>query len=341
MNHTKQRESQIELLRLFSQFLIILSHILLFTHYPRPLYQWIWPFLHIGVPVFIMISGYFTIKASISGFVKLLGYMAVLSIPLGLLNCAITGGDFIDYIKVLLFVSNTPFWFMRTYMLLYLLSPMMNKYLESLSNAKYFALFVTLFFFSDYVGSLNSDPSIYGGKNIITFMMYYTLGYGIKRYTEYINTLKTSVLITIFIIINIFIIGLMTIFNESPFIIKCVLQLCYQYYGPILLVNATLLFILINRFTFYSHFINSIAKASLVIFMLHSSAFILYNIIIPINIFIEKNTDQISFFFFEILFSIIIMFFCIIINSWLTPIWNLLSKTGEYIENKTKNIYVW
>lgn len=74
IHKSKSRESNFELLRIVAMFCIVFYHLLL--HYVIPaegeesiFYALQLP-LHIGVPLFVFISGYFGIKPSVSGGVN-------------------------------------------------------------------------------------------------------------------------------------------------------------------------------------------------------------------------------------------------------------------------------
>ena len=91
----KERESSYELIRMLAQFFIVFYHIFYFYIYHltgNPLHHAIWLPLHIGVILFVLISGYFGIKSSVRGFVKLIGMMIVLYIPLDLVNLLFVNG---------------------------------------------------------------------------------------------------------------------------------------------------------------------------------------------------------------------------------------------------------
>lgn len=92
----KQRESQFELIRILAQLFIVLYHLFMLYVYPttgQHLHKAIWLPLHIGVPLFVMISGYFGIRPSVKGFVKLAGMVFVLYVPLELTDYLMfTGG---------------------------------------------------------------------------------------------------------------------------------------------------------------------------------------------------------------------------------------------------------
>lgn len=81
----KQRESSFELMRLVSMFLIVLYHLFLFFLHPlyeNDFYKAIQIPLHIGVLLFVLISGYFGIKATPKGLLKLIGMMFVYYLPI-------------------------------------------------------------------------------------------------------------------------------------------------------------------------------------------------------------------------------------------------------------------
>lgn len=89
------RESSYELIRVLAQFFIVFYHIFLFFIYPAThsqLHKAIWLPLHIGVILFVLISGFFGIRVSVKGLVKLAGMMFVLYIPLSLVNLCEMGG---------------------------------------------------------------------------------------------------------------------------------------------------------------------------------------------------------------------------------------------------------
>ena len=129
-NKVLMRESNFELLRLLSQFFIVLYHIFLMFIYPQSgqeLYKALQIPLHVGVVVFVLISGYFSIKATSKGFIKLIVFFFFYSLPEIIYNF-VNAGDTLHSFKSLLFFSNSHFWFVKTYVYLYLISPMLNHY---------------------------------------------------------------------------------------------------------------------------------------------------------------------------------------------------------------------
>lgn len=99
----KQRESSFELMRLVSMFLIVLYHLFLFFLHPlyeNDFYKAIQIPLHIGVLLFVLISGYFGIKATPKGLLKLIGMMFVYYLPIQFVYIYLhSGGGFKRNIK--------------------------------------------------------------------------------------------------------------------------------------------------------------------------------------------------------------------------------------------------
>ena len=81
-----------ELLRIVSMFCIILFHLLLFFVEPNsgnPIYRAHQMPLHIGVILFVLVSGYYGIKTSLRGLCKLLLPVACFYVPVEAVSCII------------------------------------------------------------------------------------------------------------------------------------------------------------------------------------------------------------------------------------------------------------
>ena len=94
MKIISQRQSSFELMRLLAQFMIVYYHILLFlsaTENSQIIKALQIP-VHIGVPLFVIISGYFGIKPSPKGLLKLLSIMFIYTVPLMLIFDKMGGG---------------------------------------------------------------------------------------------------------------------------------------------------------------------------------------------------------------------------------------------------------
>lgn len=327
----KERESSYELIRIIAQVFIVYYHILLFAIYPlnsESLYKAIWLPFHVGVPVFVMLSGYFGIKPSVKGLVKLIGMVFILQIPIAIQDFIEVGGQKL-FIKGFFCISRTEFWFIRTYVILYLLSPLLNSFLKGISLKRRLLLFLALFFISDYIGTVGTDPSLYEGYNIVTFMMFYVVGDTIHRYKEILNKFSFGRWMTLWAIYNITLVALYTAvgFNSSMVNLSYIC-LFFNYTSPGLLLSSTLFFIAFGKFSFHSKFVNQCAKASLAIYIIHG--IILFSILNPIAERIYEFNDNMFFVLLGVFsLTIITVIVCIAVYWVLSPLWMLINKIAD------------
>lgn len=218
------RESNFELLRILSMYFIILYHLILFFIEGENLDVIFWRAiklpLHVGVILFVLISGYFGINTKVKGIVHLLILTFIYFTPLNLvdnLSCLyhqITNGDFnnnsfSDYASSIkatfcsfFFLSKSTYWFVRTYLWLYLFAPVVNYYINQSRLHLYYLLSITglISLYMGLVGGL--DPSLQGGNNIINFIFLYCLG-RFLNYEQSWQKLSFSTIIPIYLLYNI------------------------------------------------------------------------------------------------------------------------------------------
>lgn len=342
-----ERESSYELIRLLAQFFIVFYHLFCFFIYPvtlAPLHKAIWLPLHIGVILFVLISGFFGIRSSIKGFVRLIGMMFVLYVPLDVFNMLYNsglngGGDLKSFLSYFFLVSATPFWFMRTYVFLFLLAPLLNHYLKSANLPKRIYLIIVLGFISHWVGTIGLDPSLMDGKNVVTFMFLYVIGNTLARYKKTLSKIPYSYYGLAFVILNVFLVILYSnwggrIAEASYF------RIFFSYCSFGLLLSSLLFFLWIGNMKIRSRFINYTAKASLTIYMIHGSNLIFFNFLSGTVASILATNPSETLLFVEIFaLTFCIVTFCILVDILLRPLWRQLDRIGERLTILNRNFW--
>lgn len=201
--NTKKRQSNLELLRILSIFIIVLSHcddiFGLAELYSSSLgiYKVITDLLHIGgqigVGCFLLISGYFMIEKTISAakIMKIAGEVWFYTIGIWILwffLCVLPGQVGIkELIKETIF-SFFPllfchYWFATTYILLMIFSPFINKLLIAMSKQEYqlFLCCLIVVFVVLGGGIPFAFPELFEGRLIPVIIMYVIGGY-IRRF---------------------------------------------------------------------------------------------------------------------------------------------------------------
>lgn len=287
--------------------------------------------LHIGVLLFVLISGYFGIKATPKGLLKLIGMMAVYYLPIQLVFIYLHsgGGNLKEMLKTVLFVSHTPYWFMRTYICLFIFAPIINLYLNVVTDKKRILLLTSLFFISTYLGTSHGDPSLQDGKNLANFIFLYVIGNTLNRYKSYWERFRYSRLIPAFIVINIALVVSYLSVGSSSIMGKTIWILSYPYCSPILLVNALLMFLIIGKMHLRSTKINYLASSTLAIYLIHSQPVILNVIGKAVPVLKDLSFDNVSFLLLIICYTLVIILISIFIDKALQPIWNYVIRFGN------------
>jgi len=292
------------------------------------------PSLHIGVILFVLISGYYGIKPSLKGFARLLIITMVYFLPLQLTQLAIDGRLLHPraVLSSLMFITNTPYWFIRTYLYLYLSAPLVNTYIKSSSKKQNNALLVILGIIAVYFGTTQGDGSLNDGKNLINFLFIYLLGYTIKNYQTQIQNIKSTYYFIAYLILNALIIISLLSFQRGTILGDEIWQLTFPYCSPILILNAALLFMAFSRKFFYLKYVNLIASSMFAVYLLHCHPFIvgLYqpNISQILSISLSK------IYALSALCTVLIIVLSVLIDKMLTPIWRCGDKLCVKLQDR-------
>lgn len=338
------RESNFELLRLIAQFMIVLLHIyglIVYPMYHIPFERAITIPLHIGVPLFVLISGYFGIRIKGKSLSRLMGQMLVYTIPLQVCYSVLnSGGGVIELCKDFLFISNSPYWFMRTYLCLYLVSPMINSYIERIGLKERFFFLFCLLFISTYLGSLaQNDPTLYDGTNLTNFITLYVIGNTLRVYVKVWKNVSISTLTLIYILLNVAIVTIYCILVESMWG-KLFYHLCWPYTSPILFINAIVLFMIVGKMKFKSNIINTLSTSSLSIYLIHYSKVVFCLVITPCALYLRAAVpNEFLFFIVASLLVLVVMAVSISIDKMLSPVWLLCQNLGVKVVFEVKTIY--
>ena len=213
VNSKQNRQSNIELLRIFATLFVIAHHFAIysgFEFYSKAIsFNKLWiQFIKmsggIGIDVFVLISGYFLIskkEVNTNKIVKLWTQIFFYStfIYIAFVFFKAIPFEIKEFVKNLLPISFSKWWFASTYFLLYLLSPYINSMIKSLDK-KCFIEFLLIFgllwcVIPTFTGIL------FQSNNLIWFAYLYCLGAYIRLYNPIVNkSMKSFFLILIMII---------------------------------------------------------------------------------------------------------------------------------------------
>ncbi len=178
----KVRQSNLELLRIVAMFYIVLYHLILYST-EGFWYELTTLTLHIGVICFMLITGYFGVRFSSKGLLRimlmcLVGSVLMYSVywvtgkipfTLGSLKTAIT--PLVHY----------QWWYFSIYFIFYLITPILNAFLEKSTFQQKLLILIALGVITFYFGWWGNLVWTKGGKHIMNFAFIYVLGHIIRE----------------------------------------------------------------------------------------------------------------------------------------------------------------
>lgn len=325
------RQSNFELLRLLSMFLIVFYHFLRWLVQDNPGYDWVralWIPIHVGVICFLLISGFFRIRPSSRGLLMLLGVLFVYSLPdivRGIMH-AESGYDILHSFQ---FVSHSWYWFVTIYLQLYLISPLLNTFFDHASLRGQWYLFGVLALFAIYFGCFAKETSFAEGKNLVNFMLIYQTGHLLKEYSFWWKALDLKLLVVIWGGLNVSLV-ILFLLTRGSWLGDIIWKMSFPYNSPLLLLNASLLFVIFGKMEFHSRSVNRLAKHSFAIYLIHGMAVLAVFVERPFVNAIFHQTGNNVFLTVPLLFVLacLIMFGCIAVDSLLNPVWKWMDRQG-------------
>jgi len=286
------RESSGELIRLIAMLMIVAHHWVVHAMYPTILDDmdvanstWDYSyfigthcFFFIGVNLFILISGWYSIKLKPRGFLNLYTICAAYALLYVLKKVVAHGPDVLNIyhiLMVLLPFSHTNLWFIQCYVALMLLSPLLNSAIDSMSRKTYQWVLVLLAVISVWFGYIWQISFMNGtGSTTLQFITIYVLGGYLRRYCNFEWRLRNrwklwwsyvgfSVLWGI-IVLSVYWFPLADLLKfYSPF----------RYCNPLIIGASVSFFLFIMSFQFKSKIINWLAISCLAVYIVQETIF--------------------------------------------------------------------
>lgn len=279
MSFKKQsRQSNIEAARILSMSLITIWHFNIHGmgggNYLS--FRYLIPFINYGVDLFILISGYFLIRLKPKVIIQLA--IVVITFEVFSLICA---KFFYGDINVLEFtkniidpLGNSQYWFITYYIALVLLSPVLNKSLETTDIRLLRRFIILLSVFNAVSCWLFSSKLDQGGYSLFNFIYLYCIGQYVHRDNLSAKLTKLRIL-SIFIIatiVNLVIVACLIFKNQDADFESLAFSLAGKYSNPFTIVCAVSILLIFLKYDFNSKTINVFASCSLGVYLLQDGA---------------------------------------------------------------------
>ena len=292
----KNRQSNIELLRIISIFLILVTHADFWalgepssaelannalSSFTRIFFE---SFSIICINIFVLISGWFSIRASLKSIIKLLFQVYFLLLVIYLIYILL-GWDTINVRSLSkCFIVGHEFWFIKAYLGLLILSPALNAFVNNVSERVLRVALISFFIYQCVYAWITPGAwFLHYGYSVTSFAGLYLLARYVRLYFVETNPDKPlrwggqkcqSKIFFLFIFIG------LTLLNTVLYILGYYLPVAglhlrtmtFAISSPLVIVQSLSLLLLFNKLEVkYNRVINFIAASSFSVFILQSS----------------------------------------------------------------------
>lgn len=339
------RQSNIESLRIFAIFLILVVHAdfwALGAPSPQEIHdlpiasttRFLIESISIcAVNVFVMISGWFGIHPKAKSLFNFLFQCTFFLFGIYLVKVLATGKVSGEGIKgcFLLLKWN---WFIKAYIMLYIFSPILNAFVENTNKRTFKIVLICYFLFQTIYGWCSVGAEWFkDGYSAISFMGLYLLMRYLHKFTPIISGKSSLFCITVYfacVLIITFLAILQTLHMIPSWLM---FGRMYSYANPFVIIESLALFLLFTRFEFKSKAVNFIAASTFAVFLLHSNPNIAKQHFAPLinNVYQTYNGIACLSIIFAILIAIFFMAIAIDqIRIWLgNCIWKIHNHTFQ------------
>ena len=335
-----QRQSNFELLRIVAMLLVVLLHANYFALgnisptevAMSPCRAAVRIFCEqaciVSVNVFVMISGWFGIKASLKGLCSFLFQVLFL---IGLIYFAgfIWGIPFDKQSMGKAFYFGSYYWFVVAYLILFVLSPVLNAFIEHASYRSALTTIVAFFVMELLFGRINDVGLFDHGYSAIAFVGIYLLAGFLRQHAVWVVRFRARTCFFIYFIMTLIPASL------SLFVEGCLGNeyMPIYYDSPAVILAAMFLMLGFARLSFSSKAVNWFASSVFAIYIIH-----LHPVIVDYYTrwvgWLYSSLSLPIFMIAIVTIAVLISLICILVDKVRLLCWNLVcqGKVAGFLE---------
>ncbi len=279
LENSQSRQSGIELLRLVAMYMVLLLHanyisfgkpsvedihLNYLTSFGRVLAEQL---CIVAVNVYVLISGWFGIKPKIKSIISLLlqvfTYSAIIMVAWIIVRRPVL--HFSDVMGVL--VIGRQYWFIIAYLLLYILSPVLNAFVENSSMKTIKGFLVAFFSFEFIYGWFQGAGGFNGGYSAMSFIGLYILARYLRLYGTWITNKNILFYISSYLLLS-FSVALWVVMQY--YYLGNVYFFSYiDYNCPFVIIASVLFFLAFIKMNFKNGIVNYCSTSALSVYLIH------------------------------------------------------------------------
>ena len=334
----KTRDSNIELLRIVAMLLVLIVHTGFFTigeptnselisDPVKSTMRYFMQALSITcVNLFVLISGWFGIRPKTNRFLEFIFQIFFFLGILYLIFYFINPADWPlwESLKSTLMISTQRYWFIKAYILLYLLSPVLNAYIDRADPKQFRWLLIGFFAFQFVYGWYYGAVTYFDrGYSTLSFIGLYLLSRFVNLHSDKLKNLSLWTDLAIWFGFTLITTTLGVLFNYKTGIG----DVRFYYYNSPFVVGASLfLFLAFYKIKFQSKIVNWIGVSAFAAYLLHSNVAFMTDVYCPVLKSVYSAYSYPTYIAFSMAFVLVIFIVAILVDKIRIAIWNVLVK---------------
>lgn len=332
---SKRRQSNVELLRIVAMLGVVVLHIN-FETFGVPtknimeaapvsgIMRVLLEAIFIGATnVFVIISGYFGIRFRVKSLLNLLFQCAFFFFGIWIFMMSLGKVPFsLDNIARCLMLPHETAWFVKCYLGLYILAPVLNRFIDSCNKKEFITVLISFYVLQSIYGWMaNATNYFSSGYSAYSFVGLYLLGRYVNIHKPSFALQKNTFNILIFTLLTIGIAAMIFagIYCGNPGLVGRSLA----YSNPLVIAQAVFALLIFLNFRLSSSVINWIAASCFAVFLGH---FMIFKYIQNAAVRISESYSGLLM--IGLLTALVILFFsvCILVDKIRLLAWNNLSN---------------
>lgn len=332
----RQRQSNLELLRIVAILFVLVVHVDYIALGIPTWEEWKANMLSssarifveqsclICVNLFVLVSGWFGIKATQKKLASLLFQVLFCSLSAMTIAHWFLGAEigYKDLIKSLLI--GYPYWFVASYFLLFLFSPMFNSFIETCPKKQLFHFLCLFFTLSTLFGIAPHDLAGFkNGYGALSFFGLYLLGRYMRVHSGKMFVFKPAIDFCVFLLLVLLSsFGLLVIIKwELPYS-----SFFTSYNAPFVVVESVFFFLLFTKIRdFQSRVVNYLAPSAFSIYLIHTHPLLFESYLQESRVLFESYSG-LHYWWRISVFVFLVGITCILIDQIRRLLWNWLAN---------------
>lgn len=291
------RDSNYELLRVVSMFLIVLWHVIQHagvlentTGVTNIIFTIIKLLIIIHVNCFMLITGYYQSKSKfqlkkVGNLIMQVWFYNIIINTILYLSKAVQYNGKTEYFLKMLFFNLDTYWYLKCYFIVYLLSPFLNILIQAIKKEDFKKMIIVIFLCFSIIPIISLGLFYESnGSTVAQYIFLYFIGAYIRKYdlnNKYFKKFnikkKRNIYISIFIccwITNVFMHYLLIYLNGIDntlltYITSYISMYSFLYNNPLIIIQAISMFLFFGTLSIKSKLINKISSLTLGVYLIH------------------------------------------------------------------------